>query len=461
MIAVNRKGRILYALVLVFVIAKIAVATQFNPAGWDESVYAGMGKHIYSLGVSGIWEDIRPPGLPLILGAAWKSELPFAFTAEAIMTGFAAGSIILTYLIAKRMFNETTGLLGAMLIMGSPLFFRQSSLFLTEIPSTFFALASLYLMIKGSKIAAGALAAVAAMLKFPHLLLAAVISVPLLAEYLKSRDAGKLLRSASKTAAPFIAIILIFLSANYIAYRESPADFGASLKPFILAAPHSSNPLHAVEGTMQNLLFYAAALVKQNIFFLFAAAGIFAYLKGRKEDSYAVLAYLSAYAAYFAASINKQDRFSLLIMPAAAIFAAYGIYRTFLLGKGTTKTGLIITVALFIMAGLASYGMLSADAAYIKERLNAEKSDSYGRLNGQVLSSEPWVSYYTDLKVIPYYFSTADGEEGIREAAGRFDENKNKSEIIFRETDFYCTEKDSYCREQLTRIKAEATSLQK
>ncbi len=457
MIAINKKDRILYALVIVFAIAKIAVATQFNPAGWDEAVYAGMGKHIYSLGASGIWEDIRPPGLPLILGAVWKSGLPFAFTAEAIMTGFAAGSIMLTYLIARRMFNETTGLLGALLVAGSPLFFRQSSLFLTEIPSTFFALASLYLMIRDKKIAAGAMAAAAAMFKFPHLILIGVLAIPLIAEYMKSRDAGKLLKSAAKTAAPFTAIILVFLSANYIAYRENPADLGASIKPFILAAPHGSNQLHAVEGTTQNLLFYAIAILKQNIFFLFAVAGIFAFLKGRKNDSYAVLAYLLAFFAYFTASINKQERFSLLIMPAAAIFAAYGTYRTLLLGRGTTKTGLTITAALFLAAGFASYGIMSADAAYIKERLQAEKSDRYGNFEGLMLSSEPWISYYTDLKVIPYYFSTADGEDGIRQAAKRFDENKNRSTIIFRDTDFYCTENDSYCKEQLSRI-TKATS---
>ncbi len=458
MIAINNKGRILYALLLIFIIAKIAVALQFHPAEWDESVYAGMGKHIYSLGASGIWEDIRPLGLPLILGAVWKSGLPFAFFSEILMTLFAAGSIILTYLIAKKMFNETTGLFAALLVAGSPLFFRQSSLFLAEIPSTFFALASLHFMIRRKYIAAGTLAGIAAMFKFPHLLLIGVLSVPLLAEYIKSRDAGKLLKSTAKIAVPFIAAILVFISINYFAYRESPADLGASIKPFILAAPHSSNPVHAVEGMTQNLLFYAISIVKQNIFFLFAAIGIFAFLKGRKNYSYTLPAYLLAYFAYFTASINKQDRFSLLIMPVAAIFAAYGTYRTLLFGRGTTKTGLIITIALFIMAGAASYSIISADAAYINERLQAEKSDSYGSLNGQVLSSEPWISYYTNLKVIPYYFSTADGEEGISEAAIRFDENKNKSTIIFREIDFYCTENDSYCKEQLNRITKEATS---
>ncbi len=460
MIAVNNKARLLFALLLAFAIAKIAIATQFNPAGWDEAVYTGMGKHIYSLGASGMWESIRPLGLPLILGAVWKSGLPFAFTAEIIMTGFAAGSAILTYLMAKKAFNETTGLFAAMLVIGSPLFFRQSSLFLTEIPSTFFALASLYLMAREKHAAAGALAAAAAMFKFPHLLLAGVLSVPLIAGYMKSRDAGKLLESAAKTAAPFAVIMLVFLLANYLAYRESPADLGAAIKPLILASSHSSNALHAAEGTLQNLLFYGITLIKQNIFFLFALPGIFIAAKelkrSQKNHSYALLAYLAAYLAYFTISVNKQERFALLMIPAAAIFAAYGTYRALLTGKGTTKTGTLVTAALFIMAGFASYGIISADAAYAKERLHAEKSDDYGSLSGQVLSSEPWVSYHTDLKVIPYYFSTADGEAGIREAARRFYENRGKSTIIFRDTDFYCAEKDGYCREQLSRITKES-----
>lgn len=456
MIAIKNKERLVYALVLIFVIIKFAVALQFHPADWDEAVYAGMGKHVYSLGASGLWEEIRPLGLPLLLGAVWKSGFPFAFFSEIMMAAFAAGTIVLTYLIAKRLFNDTTGLFAALLVAGSPLFFRQSSLFLTEIPSTFFALASLYFMIRKKEVAAGTFAGIAAMFKFPHLLLIGALSAPLLAEYLKARDAGKLLKAAAKTAAPFIAVILVFLSANYLAYRENPADLGAAIKPFVLASPHSSNPLHAVEGTMQSLLFYAVAILKQNIFFLFAAIGIFAAIKGRKESCYAMLAYLAAYFAYFTAAINKQERFALLMMPAAAIFAAYGTYRILLLGKGTTKKGAALTFALFLMAGFASYNIIAEDAGYVRERLQAERSHSYGSLEGQILSSEPWVSYYTNLKVIPYYFSTADGKEGIREAAKRFDENKGKSTIIFRNIDFYCAKQDSYCKEQLGRITAEA-----
>ena len=33
--------------------------------GWDESVYVGIGKYFASGGAVGLYEPIRPPGLPL------------------------------------------------------------------------------------------------------------------------------------------------------------------------------------------------------------------------------------------------------------------------------------------------------------------------------------------------------------------------------------------------------------
>jgi len=175
MIAINNKARLLYFIVSVFVIIKIILALQFHPAGWDESVYVGMGKHIYSAGNSGLWEQFRPLGLPFMLGTIWKLGLPFAFFAELLMLAFAVGNVLLVYFIAKKLFNKTTGLLSVLLVIGSAIFFKQSSLFLTEVPSTFFALATLYFLINKKIAIASVFAALAALFKFPHLLLLIVL----------------------------------------------------------------------------------------------------------------------------------------------------------------------------------------------------------------------------------------------------------------------------------------------
>ena len=55
-----------------FLIFKLSLLFTYHDTRWDESVYMGMGKYIYSNGQIGLWEDIRPIVLPLILGLFWK-----------------------------------------------------------------------------------------------------------------------------------------------------------------------------------------------------------------------------------------------------------------------------------------------------------------------------------------------------------------------------------------------------
>jgi len=70
------------------------LATRYHLPGWDESVYIGMGKYIYSHGAIGLWESIRPINLPLITGAFWAAGLnPILFGEITIML-FASATII-------------------------------------------------------------------------------------------------------------------------------------------------------------------------------------------------------------------------------------------------------------------------------------------------------------------------------------------------------------------------------
>lgn len=451
MIPIKNKDKALLAILLVFIIIKIILATTLHPAGWDEAVYTGMGKHIYSGGNAGLWEEIRPPGLPILLGAAWKTGLPFPTAQEILIALFGAATIAITYLTGKKLFNETTGLLAALLAGGTTLFFTESSKFMTEIPSTALATAAAYMLISGRKNLAGLLAGLAAIFKFPHLLMLAILLTPAAIELAKSRSPKKAAKEAT-AAIPFIATIAAFTAANYAAYE---GGIKAAIEPLILAASHAANPLHAVQGTLQNIMFYPATLLKENIFFAFLPLGLLAIkeLKQETKKKTAIaLSYLIIYSAYLTATINKQERFALLLMPTAAVFAAAGLYKILLMQKGTSKTGIAITAALFTMAAFASYNIITDDIKYVNERRQATQQD-YTTIKEAALSSTPLPAYYTDNKITPYYFSTADGKEGIKRAAQRFEENSERMPIIYNKEDFYCTQKDEYCNEQLEKIK--------
>ena len=144
----SNKG--IYSLILAFIAVKVFfITTRYHLPIWDEGVYMGMGKYIYSLGSSGLWEIIRPIGLPLVSGAIWLAGLNQVYFTQAAAVLFAAASIFMTYLIGKRLFGGQAGIIAAFLLAISPVFFLYSIYVLTEISSTFFALLAVYMYIQG------------------------------------------------------------------------------------------------------------------------------------------------------------------------------------------------------------------------------------------------------------------------------------------------------------------------
>src|SRR3989338_11534568 len=85
---------------LLFFIWKLMLAFNPHVVFWDESVYIGMGKYLYSDGTIGLWEDLRPIFLPLILGALWEFGAAIS-TMEIVMLLFSAAFVICTYFLAK------------------------------------------------------------------------------------------------------------------------------------------------------------------------------------------------------------------------------------------------------------------------------------------------------------------------------------------------------------------------
>ena len=126
-------------LILIFLIVlKIVFSlTRFHYIHWDESVYLGMGKYIYSLGQVGLWEHIRPPVLPFLLGVFWFLKLPYILFSELLMLFFSLGSVLLVYLISKDLFNKRVAIITAVLLIITPVFLYGAFSILAGIPAAF------------------------------------------------------------------------------------------------------------------------------------------------------------------------------------------------------------------------------------------------------------------------------------------------------------------------------------
>ena len=98
---------------------------------WGESIFA--------------WTDL--PLIPLLYGVAFNLFGESRVVIQIITSLFFSGTVLLTYLIGKRLWSETHGFLGAVLLLGMPYLYSQIPLMLVDIPTMFFLTLAVYLSI--------------------------------------------------------------------------------------------------------------------------------------------------------------------------------------------------------------------------------------------------------------------------------------------------------------------------
>src|SRR3989338_3706940 len=91
------------AIIVLFLCANLIFLNFYDDVWWDSSVYIGMGKYIFSLGKSGLWEESRPLIFPLILGIGWKLGFDAVYFGRLVSVIFAILVIILTYKIGIKL----------------------------------------------------------------------------------------------------------------------------------------------------------------------------------------------------------------------------------------------------------------------------------------------------------------------------------------------------------------------
>ncbi len=467
-----------------FIAAKVLFLLKYHLPVWDEAVYLGMGKYIYSLGHSGLWETIRPPGLPFLVGALWKLRLPYVFFSEIIMMLFGIGSILLSYLIANKLFNRKVAVLAAALLATSPWFYLYSSYILTEIPSAFFALLALYAFISRRYSLSGAAAATAMLFKFPNSLVLAVIAAAVIAsaaikngQLLKFGNFGQLAKAVwqksqllplVKVVLAFVFVTLPFFVFNYLFYRPFTGNaFDAVFRPIILGAWHQSNPSKAIASQLYNYSFYLVEAFRQHFVFIFFLAAAVLFWKRRwfaDRGKLLLAIFLLVYLAYFSYIPNKDERFLILFLPAICLFTAAAFFEVVGYFKDSSRfTGSLKPVRTFILVAAVSLLVLSFAVAAYKDyhfyswRPASEPavvSDLYKSLpglnvTGAILTSEPFFSVYSDNLFIYYYLISFEGTPQELKALNEWEQNKTFQGIIYSSypNTLFCPHSDSECKE--------------
>lgn len=410
----------------IFITIKLGfIFSRYHLPIWDEGVYVGIGKYIYSLGTSGLWEIIRPVGLPLVSGLFWALGLNEVVFTQLFILVMASGNIFLAYLISKKLFNKTTGIIAATLLAITPVFFLYTTYILTEIPSTFFALLAIYLFIEKKYFYSGIFSAAALMFRFPHGLIIPVILISILFEY----DFNKIIKNSKdiiKKCSNYIfgtlILIMPFLIFNYIMYRKYTGTITDALfRPFILAVSHQNNIFEGVAGNdlishLYNIFYYLIMIVRNNIVLIFAILGIILIIKNwKKKNLRVILISPIIYILYHSYIINKQERFLILFLPIICILAALGLsniyeYRTKNIFRHIVFS---VTITLFIITGLYALNT-NYDYYYWQYETKPEITYNYyekfddSALQGPILISDPVIAAYTDKLLIEYRYENRE-----------------------------------------------------
>lgn len=437
-------NKYLYALIgicLLFFLAKMPFLAHYPM--WDETVYLGMGKYIYSAGSSGLWEMIRPLGLPLLTGLWWSLGLDQMIASRIVAVIFSIGIIWMTYLICRKIFNEKTGLISAFIMAITPIFFFYSDYVMTDHVSTLAILVSIYFIMNNRYILGGSFAGLAFWFKFTHILFVGALVLYMVYKlFLKSmnnkkttkdinnknmknkRDAyHKILPKEIYSIAIIIIMVGVYFLSNFLLYNDHFGFRDAILRPYTDAAAYSDNPYqNTYFSNVQEFIYYIFYYLYNiifntaygNILYIFFIIYV-AKLKGFMHDEKHALLFILfiVYLAYFSIIPYKNERFWIFILPLLAIYAAYGIIQINNYLRKKTRNNIILKKTLsvlFILLLVMTFYVINKDRQFYgwsehfrKPDMSIERYFDIHNIDGPILTSDPRFAAYSDKRYIPAY----------------------------------------------------------
>lgn len=417
MIGVLKKNKI-YLTVLLYLILKFFTLSSYETVWWDSAVYIGMGKYIYSLGDSGLWEPSRPLVWPIILGFFWKTGLTTS-AARMLEILFGSFAIFLAYLIGKEIFDEKTALLSSLFLAISPTYFFYSGIMLTETISTFFSLAAIYLLIKNRHLDSGLLFGIAFMTRFLQIF--AFIGIILAFIYYK-----KNIKPFQQIFFGLAIIVLPYLILNQILYGNAFFPF---FQQFLLT---NNSGWH----NHQPISYYFIELFKENFLYLLLTVGIA--LTFKKPNSRLISFPFIILFLFFNLIKQKEIRFLIMLLPYMYLLMSYSIVN-FMKFK---KMKLIAIIFIFFM--LVS-SMVRISAALVSE---SEKTNQYAALQnkleqakGNIWISSPVMAVNSDKRIekLAYYPYFSQNPNAL------IKESENADFVLIDICDLECNPFDSKC----------------
>ncbi len=433
--------------IITFVVLELGFMARIKVPIWDEAVYIGIGKYIFSLGHQGLWEMIRPLALPLVLGLVWRLGFDPVVIGQFIAIVCASACLLILYLLAVEFFDRFTALIAVLLCAASSTFFLYSTYILTDIPAAMLILLALLLWVKGKNpLIIGFVAALGMMMKFPCGLL--LIILPVLVWF--GEKQAERFRSVILFVLGALIILVPFVVFNLVMYAPYTGNvLDAAFRPLILAKSHESGISGYVPGLAKNLLFYPSVLLSSNLLLVFSIVGI-VFLRKRFK-LLAVLGVGASYLVYFTSIANKQDRFVLFILPFVCLLASLGLANSIMCVM-RARVGLMQALAGAMLAIIIVQGAqfsFSENSRYYGWRPASvppivhefyEYPRTHG-VEGPIYTTDPLPVVYNDNLFIPFYFMS----QSTMLAYNEWESSISPDLVFFSMGSFPCLPDDESC----------------
>ena len=424
---------------ILLVAAVVRFVTIIRPGvlWWDETIYLGMGKYLFSGGVLGYWEMFRPPVFPVIMGLGWWVGLPIIVWGKIVEFVAALGVVYLTYRLGERL-HEYAGLVAAAMVAIAPVFISFGNKLLTGSLSTGFVLLGVWLLMQKRWYWSGLLLGIAFLTRFIHNLTVLAIAAGVVLAWLLSgwrQGFGVFVRKSVLLLAGFFTTFLPYAIFSFIRYQNP-------LGPLI----EGSRVFTQYNNFVYDFgnWFYVAGIFKQNPLFFLAILGVVLFMVWRRyrdERWNSIVFPAVALLAYFLIVAHKEVRFLIPALPFLAILAGVAIVWLLSLAKNKYVivggvAGVIIFSLLFSGVGVALLGpndTLTGDrAAYYTYFSGASMQDK------MLIASNPLFMVYTD-KPITFLRSWELSGEVMRRYG-------NQSDFVAADLcDYPCDPTDATC----------------
>ncbi len=386
-------------ILLIALVLEVWYSLQPISVWWDTAIYVNMGKYLFTQGTLGVWEYFRPPVLPIIYGIAWKLGFNTLIFGKVLAITLSLATVFVTYLLGEKV-KEKAGVYAALSLAFLPTFFAFATVPLSDIPSTFFSVLAVYLIIKNKYAFAGMSIALAFLLRFPQVLIIAPIILALL---LSSTNYKQNIKNSFKIILAFFLTTLPYFIINFWLYRD----------PFLPII--GGNQVAIASGSLtletHSYFYYFTNTFTQNPAIIFSLVFLFIFIiqykkltESSKKSHLLIIFCFAVLAGYFSYIAHKELRYSIAFLPFLFIATGYGI--TYLLEKikNNFYQNLAYIASLLIIFLILMNACYVAYSTYLTPfKANQAQRDYYtyfaDKPGTSIMTTSPQMGIYSDVKI--------------------------------------------------------------